>query len=511
MKIFFLFAPKFKQWPLATCRELIRRRHGASFCGLVTGEAKVYRELTAPGQVPISPLHYSDELERRWLERPADPAALEAYEKRLGPDSLRRLVVADRTVGRGFVTGGYLPRTPLEDICRDFEMAKRYLVGLLDHVFGVLREERPDLVFCYSIAGAPALAIMMACRDLGIPHYTLCPARVGSRYLVNPGGWERFPEVEALFQQALTDPGAVEGTLDQARAYLRDFRARPAAPEYTSIYRAGPRAWPPLDAVARGLKTDLKGRLKQLLTRSDPPTLRDHGRQSHALREMRIWWRSRRAMARGRFRRPEQVPAGPYAYYPLHVDPEASTMVQAPAHTDQLAVVESLAKSLPINMNLLVKEHVPMLGRRPNGFYRRLIGIPGVYLLDPFCDGFSLLSKAALTCVITGTTAWEAMLLGRPALVVGEGGFPHGALGQGVVECGDPTHLAEAVRRALALEPAEDRRLVMFLAALMALSVDLPARLLWGRVTEEDVARHPELPEYFCDSLLRALDRPVLA
>ena len=406
-------------------------------------------------------------------------------------------------LGRGFVTGAYLPRTRLGDICQDYEMVKRYLAGLLDYVFTVLSEQRPDLVFCYTTAGSPGLALLMACRDLGIPHYTPSPARVGSRYLVNPGGWERFPEVEALFQRALTDPAAVAGTLDQAWEYLREYRQRPAAPEYISIFRSGPKPWPPLGAMARGLSIDLKGRLKPLLTRMDPPPLRDHGKQSKALRERMLWWRSRRAVTRGSFLRPDQVPPGPYAYYPLHVDPEASTMNLAPDHPDQLAMVESLARSLPGHLNLLVKEHVPMLGRRPAGFYQRL--------LDPFSEGFSLLAGAALTCVITGTTAWEAMLLGRPALVIGEGGFPPGAVGQGVVECGDRTRLAQAVRRALDMEPAEDQRLVLFLAALTALSVDFPARLIWGRVTRESVEGHPELLEYFCDSFIRAADRPVLA
>src|SRR3546814_17461782 len=69
-------------------------------------------------------------------------------------------------------------------------------------------------------------------------------------------------------------------------------------------------------------------------------------------------------------------------------------------------------------MPLLVKEHIPMLGRRPAGFYERLSRLPGVELASPFEQGAALARDAALTAVISSTAGWEAIVLGKPTLVI---------------------------------------------------------------------------------------------
>jgi hypothetical protein len=44
-------------------------------------------------------------------------------------------------------------------------------------------------------------------------------------------------------------------------------------------------------------------------------------------------------------------------------DPESSTMVLAEKHTDQMAVIEAIAKSMPVGMRLVVKEHIATIMR----------------------------------------------------------------------------------------------------------------------------------------------------
>ena len=92
-------------------------------------------------------------------------------------------------------------------------------------------------------------------------------------------------------------------------------------------------------------------------------------------------------------------------------------IVSAPMYTDQLAIVESLVKSLPLEMSLLVKEHVPMLGQRPAGFYARLKRMPGVNLVSPFENSCSLINRAAFRLCNNGTdrlggnTIWQTRSL----------------------------------------------------------------------------------------------------
>ena len=62
-------------------------------------------------------------------------------------------------------------------------------------------------------------------------------------------------------------------------------------------------------------------------------------------------------------------PSGaPYVYVPLHFQPEMTTLVLAPFCVDQIAVIENVAKTLPIDHRLYVKEHKASLGRRPFGY-----------------------------------------------------------------------------------------------------------------------------------------------
>ena len=166
--------------------------------------------------------------------------------------------------------------------------------------------------------------------------------------------------------------------------------------------------------------------------------------------------------------------------------------------------MESLVKSLPLEMSLLVKEHVPMLGQRPAGFYARLKRMPGVTLVSPLENSVSLINSAAFTCVITGTAGWEAIQLGKPAIVIGQ---PHYvALKEGLVHCPDLSRLPEAVQGALNLRPVNEERLLLFIAAILDQSFDFPLKLREGVVTEKTVRRHPEIVSTICDRLLAILD-----
>jgi len=166
-------------------------------------------------------------------------------------------------------------------------------------------------------------------------------------------------------------------------------------------------------------------------------------------------------------------------------------MVQSPMHTDQSAVIEAIAKTLPGGMKLLVKEHLPMLGRRPAGFYQRLAGLPGVELVSPFENGTTLVRDAALTTAISSTAAWEAMVIGRPTLVIA---FPPFTMvNDGFVAESDLTRLGGAIRQALAAAPASERRLLAYVAAVLGSSFECSTETLWGRVTAQTVRQNPQI------------------
>lgn len=106
--------------------------------------------------------------------------------------------------------------------------------------------------------------------------------------------------------------------------------------------------------------------------------------------------------------------------YPLHLQPEASTLILGEFYEDELNNIKNISKSLPGNYRLLVKEHPAAFGRRSSSFYRQIIKIPNVSLVHPEFDGDQLLSAAAGLITVSGTMGIEALSKGKLVFVLGD-------------------------------------------------------------------------------------------
>lgn len=110
-----------------------------------------------------------------------------------------------------------------------------------------------------------------------------------------------------------------------------------------------------------------------------------------------------------------------YFYMPLHLIPESSTFNLAPYYTNEMYIIEQVSKSLPLNHFLYVKEHPSMLGERNLSFYRKIKQFHNVVLVSPktSSDQKSIIMNSHGVITITGTTAFEAALLGKGSLIFG--------------------------------------------------------------------------------------------
>jgi hypothetical protein len=110
-----------------------------------------------------------------------------------------------------------------------------------------------------------------------------------------------------------------------------------------------------------------------------------------------------------------------FVFYPLQYTPESSINVPAPYFVDQFRVVDALRFAMPSDCTLVVKEHPACLEMRPPAFMRRMRNLPGVTVAKATISSVDMIQRAALTVTVTGTAAFEAFLLGRPALALGAG------------------------------------------------------------------------------------------
>lgn len=113
------------------------------------------------------------------------------------------------------------------------------------------------------------------------------------------------------------------------------------------------------------------------------------------------------------------------AFFPLHVEPEASTMVMGQNFLSQIALIELIARSLPYGIRLCVKEHPWMVGKRPFFYYKELAQIPNVILLKNFIDSVEIIKKSSIIITNTGTAGLEGFIMGKPVVVFGKTHFNH--------------------------------------------------------------------------------------
>ncbi len=137
------------------------------------------------------------------------------------------------------------------------------------------------------------------------------------------------------------------------------------------------------------------------------------------------WWRLRSRAAEEwrketykRLRRTpfEEMEDRPFVFLGLHKQPEASVDVFGRYYEDQLRNIENLWRALPQDWLLLVKEHTNAIGDRPLRFYHRLQALPRVVLVDEHTNSYEMIRRARLVATITGTIAYEAALMGVPAV-----------------------------------------------------------------------------------------------
>ena len=112
--------------------------------------------------------------------------------------------------------------------------------------------------------------------------------------------------------------------------------------------------------------------------------------------------------------------SGKYIYVPLHNQPEMSTSALGGKYRDQALVIETLARNLPKGWKIFVKEN-PRQGAYARGpmFFHRLARIPQVEFMPSNASTYSLAANAQFVASVTGTAGWEAIRVGRPAMVFG--------------------------------------------------------------------------------------------
>lgn len=485
MKLFFAFN---LQSHTLLCHEVAKNIRAADpdsrFAGVMTVKGGPHEKwLRSQTEIPYEMLDSTDDIEKRALNYEVSTERIIEWERRFDRP-LFDLIIADRNIGHRYVTDGRLIRTDMMAHDSHGDLS-RFVCCFLDTFEDHLRRFKPDLVFMPAVASMPALALVRVCAWMGIPFTVLRSARIGNRFVLSLNdSTERFFAIEAAFEKACKDGGPLPQLPAEFKTYLDSYKTdSPEAPFWATTCN---------QAIEKLQKTspfrfygDLLLRLGLACKRKlFLPSVRDL-RWKHPFSILGFQIRQKMAVRHfrpDRFDEPQD--AEPYIYFPLHLSPEASTMVLAPDFSDQLAVIDRLATHIPLSHKLYVKEHPTMIGLRPTGFYERIRRHANVRLINPLTDSMALSRRADLVAVITGTVGWEAILMGRPVLMLGESFFSHlGFCHRG----SDPAALGALIKDIIFHEhkPLHSQdELSRYLKCLYDGSFELPdgIQVLWGRL-----------------------------
>lgn len=116
-----------------------------------------------------------------------------------------------------------------------------------------------------------------------------------------------------------------------------------------------------------------------------------------------------------------QLPTNPFVYFPLHLQPELTTMSLGGQFVDQMLAIEHLRALLPDDWAIVVKENPKQTAyARGALFFARLAKIPNLSYVGKTFDTYDLIEKSQFCATVTGTAGFEALTFGKHVLVFGQ-------------------------------------------------------------------------------------------
>lgn len=108
-----------------------------------------------------------------------------------------------------------------------------------------------------------------------------------------------------------------------------------------------------------------------------------------------------------------------FIFFPLQVVPERTVSLDAPYYSNQISVITNIAKSIPIDYKLYVKEHFSMEARnwRSISEYKQIMELPNVRIIHPSISAEKIIKKSKLTIAISSTAGMEAAYYKKPAII----------------------------------------------------------------------------------------------
>ncbi len=397
---------------------------------------------------------------------------LEHYEKEIGQPYLWNALVADRRIyfGKNYAYQDYKPRFSHEQMMAILQVGLKRMEAFFNEV-------QPNFIVSFQCVTLGEYLSYLFARVRNIPILNLRPMRIRNYFYAGESIMEPSELLKKNYHQFLKN-GIEPSVKDKAIKYLQEMRSAHAMYEGVVAPSNKPPVTPKLGKELFNL-LNIK-RLIRFLMKEYKYRFGEYRNDNHIsgfigpLVHRRIIspWRARLMDKRFKklYVRFKDLPLLNYAFFPLHTEPEVTLLVYSKPYLNQIEAIRLFSHNLPVGMKLILKEHPWSIGKRHLSYYRKLLEIPNVLLAHPSLKSRELISNARLITVIAGSICFEASILKKPAIILGQ--TPYNFLPSNMIRyAGNPDRLGYEIRDLLENYEYNETALLSYIAAVIKESV----------------------------------------
>ncbi len=432
MKFFIQFTTLNYKIRHAAAVELSKIYPGSTFAGTVSSIENVAEKyLLEQREIHYEFLFDQSQIVNDALKVPADVQLLKNFEETLPEKSLWRFFAMDRNWGYPFLKGVLLPNVYIQRISTQDNIL-RVASGIIRYYTDMIAQYRPDVFI--PAAGQNSMScpiIDQICQNSGILYVMPEIIRTQNYITMTDNRQCTFPQVNDTYRKLMN--GTLTLDLSVGEKMYHQIISDVNNTQYFNVSK--------IDHLAskfpwlRFIKKSLRSVCSQMIRwQKEKPLRQDLSTIFRQPNDLKSFLYNLYYVVTREYRRMQLMsakfytpfdPKQKYIYFPLHCSNEYSTQVQGTMWTAQLPVIEALAKSIPFDWKLVIKEHPGMLiwRVRPASFYKEIKQYSNVALIPTNTNSNTVIQHAQMIATIVGTTGWEAVLREKPVIAFEENMF----------------------------------------------------------------------------------------
>lgn len=486
MKVCFLLQRKFAYLGHEFAVVLKEKYNVTDFCGYVFLRHS-YNYLKNQKEINYSSLLLDEDIHLRYKDEKLDLEYLKKIEKEYGIPNLWPYIELDRIIRNGQLVREY----PYNQTKYSHEELMRMLQVRIKAIIEFLETEKPDFLIYAAIGSISGLLMYHIAKKMGIKVLSISFSRVENYYLfsehysnftsvdelfnkfkVNDQKHELFDEAKKIVDKFINQPRMIEVDID---SYLKRsklskqmsfLKPKKIYKYFVWLYRS----------IKRSFDQDLKNDYSSI-----NPYLKVLDQFKRKLRNLRGF--------SDLYDQPDYQEN--FVFFPLHEEPEIAITLLAPYYCDQINLIKQIAKSIPIDFKIYVKEHPGMIGYRPRNFYKELKKIPNLKLINPGVNVYKILPHAKLITTITGTAGFEALYFKKPVITFGDVFYNSISA---VKRCSELDQLPYLVKDQIENFNFNENEFINYISCILSESVTISFQHLWFNETDKQKKMNQLIP-----------------